>query len=356
MTGARRITPVLLCGGAGTRLWPLSRGDRPKQLLALTGDETMLQQTARRAAAADLFAPPLLIAGVGQAEEIERQLAAIGLAPAALILEPCARNTAPALALAALAAPADALLLAMPSDHVIADEEGFRRGVAAAAPFAAGGWLATFGIRATRPETGYGYIAVGPPLADGVFAARGFVEKPPLARAEAFLAAGSHAWNAGIFLFEAGAFLAALAAHAPDILAAAQAAMAGARRDGARLHPDPAAFAASPSLSVDHAVMEKAERIAVVPLDIGWSDVGSWQALYEISGKDGGGNALSGEVVAIDSTNCLVRSEGPLVVVAGVHDLVVVADRDRILVIPRADSQRVRDALAAVERERPGRA
>jgi mannose-1-phosphate guanylyltransferase/mannose-1-phosphate guanylyltransferase/mannose-6-phosphate isomerase len=356
VSGAPRITPVLLCGGAGTRLWPLSRGSRPKQLLALTGEETMLQQTARRAAAADMFGPPVLIAGAGQADEIERQLGAIGIEGAALILEPCARNTAPALALAALAAPPGALLLAMPSDHVIADEEGFRRGVAAAAPFAAQGWLATFGIRATRPETGYGYIAVGPPLADGVFEAAGFVEKPPLAQAEAYLAAGNHAWNAGIFLFGAEAFLAALGAHAPDILRAAEAAMAAARSDGARLHPDPAAFAASPSLSVDHAVMEKAARIAVVPLEIGWSDVGSWDALYDVSDKDGRFNALAGDVVALDSTGCLVRTEGPLVVVVGVHDLVVVADGDRVLVMPRAESQRVRDAVAAVDRERPGRA
>jgi mannose-1-phosphate guanylyltransferase/mannose-1-phosphate guanylyltransferase/mannose-6-phosphate isomerase len=354
MTIEGPITPVLLCGGAGTRLWPLSRAGRPKQLLALAGAETMLQQTAARVPEDEGFAPPVVVAGADQAAEIEAQLSAAGLPLGSLIVEPAGRNTAPAIALAALAAAPDELLLVMPSDHVIEDAQGFRAGVARGASAAREGRLVTFGIRPVRPETGYGYIKVGGPLGEGVAEAEAFVEKPDMARAETFLADGGYAWNAGIFLFRADAFLEALRLHAPQVLEAASAAMDGLEK-GVRIAPRAAAFAASPSISVDHAVMEKAERIAVVPLDIGWSDVGSWEALHALSETDARGNSADEKAILIDSSGCLVRSEGPTVVAIGVEDLVVVATRDHVLIVPRSQSQRVREAVAAIERREAAR-
>jgi mannose-1-phosphate guanylyltransferase/mannose-1-phosphate guanylyltransferase/mannose-6-phosphate isomerase len=343
------VTPVILSGGAGTRLWPLSVPERPKQLLALTGERSMLQMTALRAAE-----PPIVVAGEAHAEEVERQLAELGLAPRALVLEPVGRNTAPAIALAALLAPADAPLLVMPSDHLIGDAEAFRAAVEAALPSAAEGWLVTFGIAPERPETGYGYIERGEAIGEGVHRVVRFREKPDAATAAAYVADGKHLWNGGIFLFRRDAFLEALEAHAPEVLAAAQAALEARREEGSRIYPDAAAFAASPSISIDFAVMEKAERIAVAPVSMGWSDLGSWDALYEAAAKDADGNALGGEVLAIGSGGCLIRSEGPVVAAVGVHDLVIVATRDAVLVLPRGETQRVREAVEALKAKRAG--
>jgi mannose-1-phosphate guanylyltransferase/mannose-1-phosphate guanylyltransferase/mannose-6-phosphate isomerase len=343
------VTPVILSGGAGTRLWPLSVPERPKQLLALTGERTMLQMTALRAAE-----PPIVVAGEGHAEEVERQLAEMGLAPRALILEPAGRNTAPAIALAALLAPADAPLLVMPSDHMIGDVDAFRGAVEAALPAAAEGWLVTFGIAPERAETGYGYIERGEAIAEGVNRVVRFREKPDAATAAAYAADGRHLWNGGIFLFRRDAFLAALEAHAPDVLAAARAAVEGRREEGSRIYPDAAAFAASPAISVDYAVMEKAARIAVAPVSMDWSDVGSWDALYEAAAKDAAGNALGGEVLAIGSGGCLIRSDGPLVAAVGVNDLVIVATKEAVLVLPRGETQRVREAVEALKAKGAG--
>lgn len=340
-----RITPIILSGGAGTRLWPLSRRARPKQMLDLTGAGSMLALTARRVADAGLFAPPVVVAGADQADAIEAELPNIG----ALILEPAPRNTAPAIALAALAGAPDELLLVLPSDHLIADADGFREAVRKGLPFARDGWIVTFGMKAERAETGYGYIERGDALADGVFAAARFVEKPGPEAAAAFVAGGAHDWNAGIFLVGAGTLLDALAAHAPDIAKAAQGAMAGARREGKRIHPDAAAFQASPAQSIDYAVMEKADRVAVVPAGIGWSDIGSWEAVLDISDKDGNGNFVVGPGLAIDARGCLIRSEGPLIAAIGVEDLVIVATGDAVLVVPRRQSQKVRDAVEALK-------
>lgn len=340
-----QIVPVILSGGSGTRLWPLSRTGRPKQLLSLTHAETMLQLTARRVDDARRFAPPIVVANAVHADLIEEQLAAIGVTGFSLILEPLARNTAPAIALAALAAAPDDLLLVMPSDHVIGDVAAFRAAIEASVPLVREGWLATFGIAPDLPETGYGYIQLGQGLAPGVHRAQRFVEKPDRATAEAYLASGDYVWNGGIFLFRADAYLAALEKHSPVMAEAARNAMGAARREGARIYPDRAAFATSPSDSIDYAVMEKSDRVIVTPVTMGWSDVGSWDALHALGEKDDQGNHGHGEVLAIDTANCLIRTEGPLVAAVGVRDLIVIATGDAVLILPRGSSQEVKRAV-----------
>ena len=343
------IVPVILSGGSGTRLWPLSRAEKPKQFLSLTAAETMLQLTAARARGAG-FAAPVVVANAAHADEVEAQLAAAGAEPQALVLEPVGRNTAPAIALAALSADPDAALLVMPSDHVIADVDAFHAAIRRALPLVEDGWLVTFGITPDAPETGYGYIQVGEEVAAGVHRVARFVEKPRRDVAEAMLAAGDHAWNGGIFLFRADAFVAALERFAPAMLAAVRASLDAARREGARVWPDADAFAASPSDSIDYAVMEKADRVAVVPVAMGWSDVGSWDALHAISEGDAQGNVVSGDVVALDAANCLVRAEGVRVAIAGVSDLIVVASGSDVLIVPRGRSQDVKLLLDAMKK------
>ncbi|CAM3169273.1 Mannose-1-phosphate guanylyltransferase/mannose-6-phosphate isomerase [Sphingomonas antarctica] len=338
-----KIVPVILSGGSGTRLWPMSREERPKQFLALAGDETMFEQTLARVGDAGQFAEPLVVANRRHAQLIESQL---GGKAATLILEPAARNTAPAIALAALHAAPDAPLLVMPSDHVIADVGAFHRAVEAALPLVRDGWLATFGISPDAPETGYGYIEMGEALGEGVAKVARFVEKPDLGTAEAMLADGRHVWNGGIFLFRADAYLDALASHAPAILEAAKRAMASAEREGATILPDAAAFSASPSDSIDYAVMEKAARVAVVPVSMGWSDLGSWDALH---GLHGGGDAHHGEVIAIDTQNCLLRSDGIRIAAIGISDLIVVASGDSVLIMPKGRSQEVKTVVEALK-------
>jgi mannose-1-phosphate guanylyltransferase/mannose-1-phosphate guanylyltransferase/mannose-6-phosphate isomerase len=349
------VTPVILSGGAGVRLWPLSRLGRPKQLLSLKGGASLLRETAERVADTAMFAPAVIVAGEEDAQAAEAQLAG-ARAPSRMIVEPCPRGTAAAVALAALSAHGDDLLLVLPSDHVIADNAAFLGAIDKAAPLAGEDWLVTFGVAPDRPETGYGYVRRGRVLGDGVFEAVAFIEKPPPETAEALLADGGYCWNAGIFLFRAGAMVNALGEHAPDILAAAREALVRADRDSLRLRPDADAFAAAPRASIDRAVMEKAERVAVVPVDMGWSDVGSWDAVHALGPQDTDGNVLTGDVVAPDSRNCLVRSDGPVVVALGVEDLIVVATERAVLVVRRGESQRVGEALDALEARRQKRA
>jgi mannose-1-phosphate guanylyltransferase len=313
----------------------------------------MLQQTLSRVADRNRFEAPLIVASQVHAEEIERQVEAAGVPIQSLILEPAGRNTAPAIALAALAASPNAVLLVLPSDHRIADPEALMRAIESAAPLARDGWLVTFGMAAERPETGYGYIQRGEQIAPGAWRASRFVEKPDSATAEAFCRSREYDWNGGIFLFAAGALLAQLRRHAPDVLAAAESAIEAARVDGVRLKPDRGAFESAPSVSIDHAVMEHADRIAVVPVSAGWSDLGSWDALYDSADRDESGVAAIGNVIALDSLNSLIRGEGIFVAAIGIENLVVVATPDAVLVMPRGDSQKVKDAVEALKRGRP---
>lgn len=337
-----KIVPVILSGGGGTRLWPLSTPEKPKQFLALVGDDTMFQQTLRRVDDQARFAQPLIVANARHADIVEQQMAEIGMTPGAIILEPCARNTAPAIALAALAVQPDDLMLVMPSDQVIQDVAAFHTAIEKASGPVSEGWLATFGIAATSPETGYGYIQRGAAIADGVQQVARFIEKPDAVRAAEMVAAGDHSWNGGIFLFRAADFLEALVRFEPAMLEAAQAAMEKAARDGARVRPDETAFAASPSNSIDYAVMERAEKVAVAPVDMGWSDVGSWDALYDLA-VDAAGVAP----LAIDTERCLIRSDGVRIHTVGVSDLIIVASGNDILILPRGESQSVRKIVEA---------
>ena len=351
------IHPVILSGGTGTRLWPMSRSLYPKQLLALAGDKSLLQQTALRVPAAAGFAAPTIIANEEHRFIIAEQLREIGVAPEALILEPVGRNTAPAACIAALRLAArepDGLMLVMPSDHAIGDLAAFRRAAERAAAAARGGHLATFGINPERAETGFGYIARGKPIdgIDGAFAVAGFVEKPDPATAERYVASGDYFWNSGIFLFPVALYLAEIERLRPAMLAACKKALAGAKSDADFIRLDKAAFESCPADSIDYAVMEHTARAAVVPVAMGWSDLGSWDALWEMAARDPGGNALAGNVVAEATRNCYLRSEAGLVAAIGVEDLVVVATDDAVMVAPRGRTQEVRALVARLLAER----
>ncbi|WP_420607612.1 mannose-1-phosphate guanylyltransferase [Novosphingopyxis sp.] len=346
------ITPVILSGGSGTRLWPLSTTEKPKQFLALTDELTMFQLTAARCEDGSRFAPPIVVGNGRHAATIEAQLAEIGIAPDAVILEPAARNTAAAIALAALeVATPDALMLVMPSDHSIARCDVFLDAVGRAAPAARDGWLVTFGIEPSGPETGYGYIEMNDvKLGDGGLAAvRRFVEKPEREAAKAMLRRGGYVWNAGIFLMRADRFLDALERYEPAVAEAARKAHGAAAREGLRVLPDEAAFSAAPSISVDCAVMERSDTVAVMPLGCGWSDIGSWDALADNSLPDPDGSVLRGDVIAHDSRNLVVRSEGVRIHLHGVSDLIVVASGGEIVIMPRGASQNMRAVVDAAK-------
>jgi mannose-1-phosphate guanylyltransferase / mannose-6-phosphate isomerase len=350
------IHPVILSGGSGTRLWPMSRSLYPKQLLALVGERSLLQETALRVIGDPGFAAPLIIANEEHRFIIAEQLREIGAVPDALVLEPVGRNTAPAASIAALRLAAedpDALMLVMASDHVILDGAAFCDAVHRAAAAARAGYLVCLGISPDRPETGYGYISRGAPLAgcEGAFAVDGFVEKPDSARAEQYLSAGTYLWNGSIFLFPVTLYLAELERLCPEMLAACKEALEGARAETDFIRLDKAAFARCPSDSIDYAVMEHTARAAVVPVSMGWSDLGSWDALWEMGEKDEHGNALSGNVVAEATSNCYLRSEKGLVAVIGVADLVVVATDDAVMVAPRNRTQEVKTLVARLQAE-----
>ena len=337
------IVPVILSGGTGTRLWPVSTSEAPKQFQPLIGDGDMFRQTLARVVDRARFAPPLVVCGAAHVAHVEADLAAVGIPDATIIVEPAARNTAPAIALAALARGPQATLLVMPADHLMTDVAAFHRAIVAALPAVEDGALATFGIAPSHPETGYGYIAAGDVFAPGVHHVRRFVEKPPRDKAEAMLAEGGHYWNAGIFLMRADRFLAELERQQPSICSSCVNAMAAARRDGSLIHPDEEAFLPSPSQSVDYAVMEGAEQLVVVPVDPGWSDVGGWAALYELADKDEHGNVRMGDVVALDARGNYLRADGgKRLAVVGVSDLIVVTLGNDVLIIPRERAQEVK--------------
>ncbi len=350
------ITPVILCGGSGTRLWPLSRALQPKQLLALAGSRSLLQETyARVDGFGDHSGRPLVLCNESHRFLVQAQLREVGARPT-LILEPAGRNTAPAVAVAAMEAAAgrdqDALLLVLPSDHVIADVAAFQRAVRTAVPAAQAGQLVTFGVVPDRPETGYGYICSGP--GDGVRPVERFVEKPDLGAARDYVASGRYLWNSGMFLFTARSYLRELAEHAEDIRVACERARAEGRRDTDTITLGTEAFLACRAQSVDYAVMEKTSRAGVVALSAGWSDVGSWAALHDISPADAAGNALTGDVVAIGCSNSYVRAESRLVGVVGLDGCIVVETKDAVMVAPKARAQEVKalvDELTA--RQRP---
>lgn len=356
VAGNGRIVPVLLSGGTGTRLWPLSREAYPKQLLPLAGQSTMLQQTALRTMDRASFAAPLVIANHEHRFIIAEQLRALGISDASLVLEPLGRNTAPAAAIAALIALKDdpeACLLIMPADHVIQDAEGFRAAVASGTRAARAGHFVLFGIRPTAPTTGYGYIRTGSDLAGspGVKTVAGFFEKPNRETAERYLDSGEYLWNGGIFLLPAGAFIAEVERLAPEMLAHAREALAKSQRDFDFLRLDAESFGRCPSVSLDYAIMEKTDRAVVVPSDFGWTDVGSWSALWEIGTKDETGTVVVGDVTAEDVRSCYLRSDGPIVAALGVEDLIVIATPDVVLVTARGRDQDVKRLVERLKRE-----
>lgn len=339
------IQPVILCGGAGTRLWPESRGHRAKQFLPLTGALSLFQQTVQRTPAGADFLPPVILCGDAHVSTVRDQMAA---REAVLLVEPMPRNTAAAIALAVARADADTLLLVMPSDHVIADVPAFHAAIAKGAALARQDWIVTFGITPDGPETGFGYIADGDAL-EGGFAVDRFIEKPPLADAQAMLAAGGYSWNAGIFLFRAGRMRDAMLTHCRAIFEAADRAVAAGRFDGDALYADAEHFRQAPSDSIDYAVMEKDDRVAVVPASMGWSDLGSWQAVHTLGQRDGAGNAVTGDAFLHDSQGNLIRAGGKRVSVIGMENVAVIVDGDDILVMPLGRSQDVRAAAKARE-------
>lgn len=353
------IHPVILSGGAGTRLWPMSRALYPKQLLSLVGQGTLLQQTASRVAGRDGMAAPLVVGNEEHRFIIAEQLRESGVTPQMLLLEPVGRNTAPAAAAAALCLverEPEALILVMPSDHSIDDMAAFRAAVERAASAAKAGFLVTFGIAPERAETGFGYIARGAPLDKnpGAFAIAGFVEKPDAENAERFVASGDYFWNSGIFLFPAALYLKELERRRRDIVAACRAAVAAAQTDADFTRLGKAEFTGCPAESIDYAVMEHTSHAAVVPVDMGWSDLGSWDALWEISDKDEAGNSVAGNVIAEGIRNCYLRSEAGMVAAIGVEDLVIVATDDAVMVAPRSRSQDVKQLVARLSEERRG--
>ena len=352
---ATRLQPVLLSGGSGTRLWPLSREAYPKQFLALAGELTMLQDTWQRVAPLAGGAAPIVVANEEHRFLAAEQLRQVGIEHAAILLEPVGRNTAPAIAAAALLAVAggeDPLLLVLPSDHVVRDVPSFKAAVRAAMPAAAQGALVTFGIVPESAETGFGYIQADAGRSDsgdqGVRRVLRFVEKPDAATARQYLDAGGYYWNSGMFLFRASRYLAELERFRPDILAAVRAAFETAQRDGDFIRLDEDAFAASPSDSIDYAVMEKTDRAMVLPVDIGWNDVGSWSALWDVSEQDADGNARHGDVIAVDSHDSYAYARR-LVALVGVDNLVVVETDDAVLVAHKDKVQQVKDVVARLK-------
>jgi mannose-1-phosphate guanylyltransferase/mannose-6-phosphate isomerase len=343
---SRKIYPVILSGGSGTRLWPLSRDLYPKQLLALIGPESLLAATARRVSG-DSFAGPVIVCNADHKFLVQDQLAEIGIVPEAIIIEPVARNTAPAIAAAAALLrerDPDAVMLVLPSDHIIRDLPALTAAIGAAAKAADTGCLVTFGITPTAPETGYGYIRSGEPLGgiDGAFKIARFVEKPNLATAAGYLAEGDWSWNSGMFVFPAELMLTELSRFEPELTAGAVRAVEAAARSGEVVALDPVIFADIPSKSIDYALMERTGISAIVPASLGWSDVGSWSALWDIGDKDHTDNVMVGDVIAEETGGSYLRSHGPLIATLGIQDMIIVATGDVVMVAAKDRAQDVK--------------
>jgi mannose-1-phosphate guanylyltransferase/mannose-6-phosphate isomerase len=352
------IFPVILSGGVGSRLWPLSRSLFPKQLLNLASGGTLIQETALRAQG-PRFVAPLVVCNQEHRFLIAEQLRAAGIQPLGILLEPTGRNTAPAAAVAALRIAAqdpDGILLLMPADHLVRDRNAFLQAVDLAAEAAERGFLVTFGIKPEGPETGYGYIQRGAPLSGSaqIFSVARFVEKPDRARAQSYLSEGGYYWNSGLFAFKAGAYLAELERLEPAMLAACRAALANGKADLDFFRLAEKDFGECRAISIDYAVMEHTNDAAIVPVEMGWSDIGSWESLWDAATKDEAGNAVLGDVLTSGVRNSYLRSEGPMVAAVGVEDMVVVATPDAVLVSRKSASQDVKkivDQLATAGRE-----
>jgi mannose-1-phosphate guanylyltransferase / mannose-6-phosphate isomerase len=344
------LHPVVLSGGSGSRLWPLSRQNQPKQFLRLIGDHSLYQETVIRASKLPNAQPPVTVCSEDHRFMVGEQLQEVAIPSGGILLEPVARNTAPAIALAALHVAArdpDGTLLVMPADHLIENEEAFRTAVASATGLAEQGWLVTFGITPDYAETGYGYILRGDELSVDGYRVQRFVEKPDLPTAERYVAESTYAWNSGMFLFKATAYLDELERHAPAVLATARDAYAMSKKDLDFIRVDKEAFAASPNDSIDYAVMEKTDRAAVVPVSCGWSDIGSWSSLWSVAKRDGDDNRHEGDVISIDTKGSLVRaSERRMIATIGVEDLVIIDTPDATLV---ARKDRVQDVKTVVD-------
>jgi mannose-1-phosphate guanylyltransferase/mannose-6-phosphate isomerase len=340
------LIPLILSGGSGTRLWPVSRKNLPKQFLALAGKGTLFQQTIARTRQLPDIATPIVVASEDHRFLAADQLLEAGIKDATIVLEPLARNTAPAIALGALQAlqrDANAVLLVLPADHLIGDTDAFVDAVKQAMPLAAQDWLVTFGIRPDRPETGFGYIRRAEAIDGNGYRVEQFVEKPDLSTAEAYLTDGGYDWNSGMFLFKASRYLEELAAHAPVMLVAVREAHAKASADLDFVRIDRDAFALVPDKSIDYAVMEKTQRAAVIPVSCAWSDIGSWSALWLTGDKDAEGNLCEGDTMAVDTRNSLLRShDRHLLATVGVDDLIVVTTPDATLVAHRDAAQDVK--------------
>ncbi|ADU13882.1 mannose-1-phosphate guanylyltransferase/mannose-6-phosphate isomerase [Asticcacaulis excentricus] len=346
-----KILPVIMSGGSGTRLWPLSTPEQPKQFHALATQHTMIQETALRLSGAE-FLKPVVICGKSHEALAVAQLGAIDFSPQAVVLEPFARNTAAVAAVAALIGEQidpQALVLMVPADHMITKPEAFRDAISKAAPVAKDR-IVTFGITPTAPETGFGYIQRGEELADGVYGIKRFLEKPNFETAQSYLADGGYDWNAGIFLFAPKVMIEELGVHEPGVLTATKAAFETAEVEGVTHLLNADAFANCPSISVDYAVMERTQRAATAPCDIGWADVGGFSELWRLGAKDGGGNHAQGSAILIDANNCLVRAEGPPVAIIGLDNIMVVSTPSGIVVAPISRAQDVKLAAEAAKK------
>lgn len=341
------MIPVILSGGSGTRLWPLSRGQYPKQFLPLVSNHTMIQETVLRLSGMKGLKAPIAVCNEDHRFMLAEQLWEIGVKPAAIVLEPVGKNTAPAVAMAALSAQSeDDILLILPADHVIADTASFHRAVEQARELAEQDKLVTFGIVATEPETGYGYIKADNEHFGAGFKVAAFVEKPDLETAQRYLAGGGYFWNSGMFAFKAGIFLRELEKFNPEMLKVCRETLAAAKTDLDFTRLDKSIFSNCPADSIDYAVMEKTDKAVVIPLDAGWNDVGSWSALWDVTDKDAAGNAIKGDVLTVDTENSFIYSGNKLVTVIGVKDLVVIETDDAVMV---ASKDRVQDVKLIVD-------